>query len=408
MEKVLYLTYDGITDALGQSQILPYLLELSNFKYEIHIVSLEKYDQYLKKKSLIQSQLKNTSIYWHPLIYQKKIPVISQYLNVQKLKKKGFELAGKNKIQIVHCRSYLPMFVGLMLKKKYSSKLIFDIRGFWIDERIEGKIWNLKNPLYNLIYRYFKYKEKIFFQNADYIISLTQNAKKYLQNSYINISPIEVIPCCYDYNLFKTKKISNINKNEKLKYLSLSKDDFIIGYLGSLGTWYLTDKMMELFYCIMKKIPNAKFLLITNNSRKEIEKYLIKFNLPITSVIVVSASREEVPEYLSILNLSVFFIKPSFSKIASSPTKFGELLAMGVPIITNKGIGDLDEQVESNNLGVLIKDFNKEDYDKIIRNIDQIKSIDKQNLITFAELNYSLKIGVELYKNIYKKLCSNS
>lgn len=406
--KVLYISYDGLTDALGQSQILPYLIHLSKFNYEIHIISLEKQDKFYRCKNSIEKKLQSTSILWHPLIYQKKIPLISQYINVLKLKKKAFELAQKNIFHIVHCRSYLPMFVGLKLKKKYLAKLIFDIRGFWVDERIEGQIWSLNNPFYFLLYKYFKYKEKKFFQHADYIVSLTHKAKKYIQKNYTNISPIEVIPCCYDPDLFNIDNIDEQRKLEILNVLLLTKNDFIIGYLGSLGTWYLTDKMMELFNLIINKIPNAKFLFISNDNGLELHKYITQFNIPKKNVIIVSANREEVPEYLSILNLSVFFIKPSFSKIASSPTKFGELLAMGIPVITNKGIGDLDEQVETNNLGALVKDFNKEEFDKIIQNIEQIKRIESQNLIKFAELNYSLKNGVELYKNIYIKLCPNS
>ena len=41
MNKILYLTYDGLTDPLGQSQVLPYLIELSK-NNEIHIISCEK------------------------------------------------------------------------------------------------------------------------------------------------------------------------------------------------------------------------------------------------------------------------------------------------------------------------------------------------------------------------------
>ena len=41
MIRTLYLSYDGLTDPLGQSQVLPYLLKLSEDK-EIHIISCEK------------------------------------------------------------------------------------------------------------------------------------------------------------------------------------------------------------------------------------------------------------------------------------------------------------------------------------------------------------------------------
>ena len=66
---------------------------------------------------------------------------------------------------------------GLHLQRKYGVKFIFDMRGFWADERVDGKIWNLSNPIFNTIYKYFKKKEKAFLEEADYIISLTEHAR---------------------------------------------------------------------------------------------------------------------------------------------------------------------------------------------------------------------------------------
>ena len=39
--RILYLTYDGIFDPLGQSQILPYLINISK-EYKVHLVSFAK------------------------------------------------------------------------------------------------------------------------------------------------------------------------------------------------------------------------------------------------------------------------------------------------------------------------------------------------------------------------------
>lgn len=50
-KKVVFLSYDGITDPLGQSQILTYLYGVSsNNNYKITIVSFEKSKSYLQNK----------------------------------------------------------------------------------------------------------------------------------------------------------------------------------------------------------------------------------------------------------------------------------------------------------------------------------------------------------------------
>lgn len=52
------------------------------------------------------------------------------------------------------------------------------MRGFWPDERIEGNIWSLNNPIFRVVYNYFKRQEKKYFAKADYTISLTEAGKK--------------------------------------------------------------------------------------------------------------------------------------------------------------------------------------------------------------------------------------
>lgn len=199
-----------MTDQLGQSQVIPYLAGLSEKNYSITIISCEKKVAFEKNKEKIQALLDNYKISWEPLLYTKKPPVLSTIYDIKKIKDKARQLFTKTEFDIVHCRSYITGMIGLFLKKKYSCKFIFDMRGFWADERVDGKIWDLDNPVYNIIYKYFKRKEKELLLNADYIISLTHNAKEIINSWKLNNEelPIEVIPCCVDMNLF-----SRINRH---------------------------------------------------------------------------------------------------------------------------------------------------------------------------------------------------
>jgi hypothetical protein len=44
-------------------------------------------------------------------------------------------------------------------------------------------------------------------------------------------------------------------------------------------------------------------------------------------------------------DINISFIKPVYSKISSSPTKLGEVLSMGIPVISNSGVGDVEQIV---------------------------------------------------------------
>ena len=144
----LYLTYDGLTDPLGQSQILPYIIGLSRKGHSFTIVSFEKKDIFQMNKNRIEEICQSENIQWHPLSYTKNPPVLATVFDVWKLNKITARLHKSHSYDIVHCRSYITALTGLKLKRKFNVKFIFDMRGFWADERVDGELWYFKNTVY--------------------------------------------------------------------------------------------------------------------------------------------------------------------------------------------------------------------------------------------------------------------
>ena len=402
IKQILFVSIDGMTDQLGQSQVLPYLTQLSTKGYKISIVSCEKGVNFKKNKEAVETIMTKYDIEWYYCFYQSKIPLLSQIQNFLNLKKIASQKVKNNNNAILHCRSYLPALIGLQLKEKFHSKYIFDMRGFWADERIDGNIWSLKNPLQNFLYKYFKRKEIELIENADYIVTLTNNAKKEIQSWRLKNTPeIEVIPCCADVNHFIIN--SEEEKATTKNNLNIPENSFVIGYLGSLGTWYMLDEMLAFFKELLQKKPNSILFFITNDDENEIKKAAEAKNIPPSSILVKSAKRNEVPIYIACLDIGLFFIKPLYSKKGSSPTKLAELLACGIPIITNTGVGDVDELITNTNCGVLISSFNQQTYQIAIDKIDNLNT-SKQYYRDIALANFSLEKGVDSYKKIYGSL----
>ena len=130
-KKVVFLSYDGITDPLGQSQILPYLFGISSHKnYKIAIVSFEKTKNHLQNKDVILKKLEKNNVEWVPLKYTKYPPIFSTIWDIFKLKRAVKKLKNKG-LDLIHCRSYITTLVALDFKKKYKTPFIFDIRGFY-------------------------------------------------------------------------------------------------------------------------------------------------------------------------------------------------------------------------------------------------------------------------------------
>lgn len=405
MTTVLYISYDGMTDPLGQSQVLPYLTGLSKKGFNIILISFEKQERFTGTKPLIEKLCQEAGIVWSPLMYTKKPPVLSTLWDVFKLKRIILKLHRQYHFSLTHCRSHISAIGGAYLRRKADVPFIFDMRGFYADERVDGGIWKLSNPLFKMVYHYFKAKEKEFLKNAAATISLTEAGKKIIHGwEGFEQTPIEVIPCCADLDHFNRDRVDINRVSDWREKLRIDSGDFVVSYLGSLGTWYLGDEMFRFFKQLLISRPQAKFLLITPDSKTIIDKIAKSNHIPNTSIIVQQAKRNEVPALLLLSDISLFFIKPVFSKQASSPVKMGEILAMGIPVIANSGVGDVDSIINDTNCGILIENFSNESFEKGIASIPEFLNTDKSAFTNAAQKYYSLENGVDSYYKVYLEI----
>ena len=279
------------------------------------------------------------------------------------------------------------------------------MRGFWADERVDGNIWDIKKLHYKWIYHYFKKKEKEFLYRADKIISLTENGKEEMLSWNIPIlfkQKIDVITCAADYDLFE---LVTLEKREKAKLdLGLNPSQFVLSYIGSLGTWYMADEMLHFFSVLKRKLSNAKFLFLTPDSKKMIINLAKKYNLNEADFIFKFSSRKDLPQLAHASDFSIFFIKPVYSKKSSSPTKMGELMAMGIPLICNANVGDVDLIMNKVNAGFCLDTLDSSSYEKIIPRLENWRENTLENIRENSKQFYDLKNGLNLYTALYDQL----
>lgn len=403
---VLFISYDGMTDPLGQSQVIPYLAGLKKHGYNITILSCEKREAYQQKKELLANILNEHGINWVPFLYTKKPPVLSTFADIIKLKRAAAKIHLANTVDMVHTRPGIPSLIGLWLKKKYKIRFLNDIREFYADSRVDGGMWNQHSFVYRKIYHYFKKQESEQVKNSDGIVCLTYAAQKIIENwpEYNKKIPLEVIPCSVDTALFDPSSINETDKQALRKQLSIPQGNMLFTYLGSIGGWYLTDEMMRLCKIISDKIPNSSFLFISPHLHTVITDAAARQGLAAGRIITKQAGRKEIPLLLSLSNYSLFFIKPCYSKLSSSPTKHGELMAMGLPVITNGGVGDVEEIVTKYNGGIVLNDFTDKTFHSIADNIAGGISFSSGDIRKGAIEFYDLDEAIKKYARIYKTI----
>ena len=388
MKRILYISSrTGLAEPLGRSQVLPYMLELSK-NHKIHIISTEKKVDLENEVNInnIENLLHENNIIWHYSVFKygkKSIPLA--LINDIFI---GIFFCIKYKINIIHCRGYLPNLVGIAIKFLLSNKLIFDMRGLWPEEIALG----LKKRRKSFFYKFLKFSEIISIYYSDKVISLTNRAKDYLIDLYrINPKSIITIPTCVDIKRFEYSE-PIYSKNKKFS---------CIGTI--LSDWFLTDWLSLFFRCVEKYDSKANYEIISTDNKKDL---MLRLNLNISlrnKLHIRSATPDEMPSLIKNHSASSFFFKPDISKLGSSPTRFGEILAVGRPVICNSGVGDLDELVIENDVGIVVQEAK---YSLMMEGVEKLyKMCDNPNTSIkcrkLAENYYSLFSGTRKYSNIY-------
>ncbi len=405
----LFVSYDGMTDPLGQSQVIPYMQGLIKAGYRVTILSCEKPGIYEERRAIIQKILDDSGIEWVALPYTKRPAVLSTLYDTWRLKRAAAVIHRKKNLQLVHTRSGTPALVGLWLKKKFGIRFLHDIRDFYADSRVDSGSWNQDSWLYRNVYRYLKKAEAEQLSACDGAVCLTYAAEKIIRSlpEFDAHKPLAVIPCSVDVELFNAGAISPAEKKDLTERFNIHPDDVIVSYLGSIGGWYLVKEMMQFFAMLMERIPTAKFLFITPHSPQEILQIAAQYSVPPDKLISAKGMRTEIPRLLSLSRYSIFFIKPCFSKQASSPTKHGELMAMGIPVITNSGVGDMEMIVRKYNGGILLNEFNEISFNEAIEQL-QRTVFDKDQIRSGAIEFYALSQAVEKYTSMYQQVLTRS
>jgi glycosyltransferase involved in cell wall biosynthesis len=383
-----------MTDPLGQSQVLPYLAGLINEGHHIELISFEKEDNFNKLGLSIKKFCAENKIVWHPLSYTKKPPLISTFYDVKRMQMKAAKLHSKTIFDIVHCRGYISAYVGLKLQKK-GVKSIFDMRGFWADERKDGNIWNTSKWIYRQAYKFVKRLEIKLFNNSSYTVTLTENSKLFIHQHFkIDNEKIGVIPTCVDHKKFRIldQELNNKRKEE----LNL-KGKTILLYSGSLGTEsYDVSTLENAFSFFQNEIPNAFLLILT----KDIPSENLKIDQ--ANYRILSVSHPEVNSYLNIVDYGFIFYNSGWSNICRNPTKLGEYLATGLPTFALGDFGDIKDLAAAFHVQLLVNNTSEE-WGKAISFFNSNKKTNFE-IRSLSMHYYALERGIKFYNEIYKRI----
>lgn len=426
MTKSLYICYFGVREPLVQTQVIPYLRELLRPRPrdaaappyqggELNEISLLTFEPEFKTKwnaaelAEMRERLLAEGIDWHYLPYHKRPSAVATAWDIFRGAVRVWRLNRRKRFDILHCRVHVPGVMADLARtfSRHKPKMLFDIRGFFPEEFVDAGLW----PADGIIFRAAKRVEKRLMKVSDGFVVLTEKARDILfpesrENGFDKRGrPVEVIPCCVDIGRFagadeKTRAAVRAELGAENRY--------IIIYVGSFGGWYMTDEMMGLFAAARETDRNAFALVLTQRDTEKIAGEFEARGFASDDFFVTSVGPNEVYRYMAAGDAALSFIKPCYSKQSSSPTKLAEYLACGLPIIANRGVGDVDELIEKNGVGVMTDEFSPESYANALAKIRELGNIADQCRKT-ARREFDLeKVGGTRYRRLYRALAADS
>ena len=393
MKKVLYLSIDGLLEPLGESQVLKYCFGISKH-YKVIIFSLEKSSDLkdLTRLKLLEKTIDDHGISWYKGKYNNLSNFFSNPINLLKslfiiLK----ILFVEREIHFIHLRGYVLGPIVLILRRFLRIRILFDMRGFWPDEKVDRASWG-NNSLNYILYEFI---ERRLFIESKAIVSLThEGVERFKKFSYLKSRKLNthVIPTCTDLELFRPAS------NEKIELVN-----FV--HLGSVDTAYNILPILN-FFKFFSGITDSKLTFVNRDNHDFLKRELKRLNIEEPKYAIVTSKFSDTPSFLKKGRIGLFNAKINFSIKASFPTKIGEFLASGLPIICNDFNKDVTNLIKINNIGLILDfDDNKKymEYTKLVHQLLSDKNI-HERCRAVAKNKFSLEAGIRSYLKVYKSL----
>ena len=404
----LYICYFGLREPLVQTQVVPYLRKLAAAGINLTLLTFEPKDPIWSsaERQQCRESLRKQGIRWISLRYHKFPSLPATIYDIVLGSLVACYLVVKYRIDVIHARGHVPTAMALLARMFGLANLIFDIRGFMPEEYIDAGVW----PAGGALYRITKVVERWLLAASDAFVVLTHRARHVLFPGCSVTDPkgrpLEVIPCCVDMNRFgettadfrdAIRKKLNVNGRR------------VLAYTGALGGWYLSSEMADFIALAHERDPTIFALVLTQSviQAESFKTRLGQLDLSPADYWMGTVSPDEMPDYLAAADFAFCFIKPAYSKLSSSPTKIGEFLASGLPVLCNAGIGDTDELLLANRVGVLVETFGRQSYFRALQDLDVLAADPslRQRCRAVARQYFDLgTIGSARYHRLYVRV----
>lgn len=399
--RVLYVCYLSLEDPLVHSQVVAYLAGLAELGHTVHLLTFEPGLEPAKARAF-EEQLARQGIVWHSRRYHKAPSLPATAFDVFAGALTAARLVRRHRLTAIHARNHVPAAMAMLAGRLTGCRTIFDLRGLMAEEYVDAGHWKRGGAPYRLA----QWVQRAALRRADGVVTLTEAVRPHLSETKVGPDASFVIPCCADVEAIAARADQRDLVRQEIR---IDPDRPVMVYVGKFTGWYLDREMAEFVAAARRLSPELLPMILTQADPKPFLYELLRVGIEPQECRVLSIDSGEIGRFLAAADVGISFVKPCFSKISSSPTKIGEYLAAGLPVVSTAGIGDVDSLLHDNRVGVLIDDFNELSYESAAIAAEALRAEPgaRERCIAVARERLSLReVGIPRYDALYRRVAA--
>lgn len=392
--KLVYIAEGGLRNTVFDSQVFLPLRELKRSGVNVHLSIIElfdvRYDDFVQKKlSAVKKEFGDcTYMRGMPMVCRATCKIDSRRLR-KLLNRKHVIFTGA----AIHARGHFGAYTAINAFRR--EKVIADIRGLVAAEIEYYAPSGIRNFLKKFRIKELNIIEEFVIRNSAKVFCVSNMLKKHLLSKYsVDEDKIMVIPTLVDTGIFNYNQEA---RKEVRKKLGL-ENRIVFIYSGGLAKWQLPEKVLNLFKKLKHKIQDAFLIFLTHEPASAAVYFT---DIKKDDYLLGYAPYEKIPEYLNAADIGFLLREDNSVNHVASPTKFGEYLCCGLPVLLTRGIGDTEEVILDTGGGSVIDNPDVIPTENIIHMLTQIN---RKALSEAGYKVYSIYTNIERIKAEHEKI----
>ena len=393
---VLYVVYWGALEPLGRALVLPVVKRLAAMGTCITLLTFEKPGDMARRteREEVDEHLRTAGVRWLPLRDHQRPTVPATAFDVSHGVARGLAEGRRLRPDVIHARTFIGGLTGLPLSRLTRARLIYHNEGFYPDEQVDAGFWQDGS----LPHRVAKRLERHLYERADAIFSLSSKGKEVIESLdavRAKRTPVAVVPSCVDLDHFAWDDRPG-SRDGSLRLV----------YMGSVGGRYMVDRIGRFAYVARTARPDTELELLTPAAADFVRSTLSPSELPHDAWSSKFMPYDQLPDELARHDAGFCFHAHELSAAGGSSTKVGQYWAMGLPVIATTGLGDVDDIIRRERVGVLVADHSDDAYRASLAELDALLGDPElpARCRAAAERHYGLEDACRRQLAIYEQL----